>query len=38
MATSFIKHELVSIKGRVCNLTPLVHQDMIQKTTFHEKY
>ena len=25
---------LLSIKGRTCNPTPLVHQDMTKKTTF----
>jgi len=25
---------ILSIKGRTCNPTPLVHQDMIKKTTF----
>ena len=28
---------LLSIKGRTCNPTPLVHQDMTKKTTFYEK-
>jgi len=27
---------LLSIKGRSCNQTPLVHQDMTKKTTFYE--
>jgi len=26
----------LSIKGRTCNPTPLVHQDMTKKTTFYE--
>ena len=28
---------LLSIKGRSCNQTPLVHHDMTKKTTFYEK-
>ena len=28
---------ILSIKGRTCNPTPLVHQDMTKKTTFYEK-
>ena len=28
---------LLSIKGRFCNQTPLVQQDMTKKTTFYEK-
>ena len=28
---------LLFIKGRSCNQTPLVHQDMAKKTTFYEK-
>jgi len=28
---------LLSIKGRTCNQTLLVHQDMTKKTTFYEK-
>ena len=28
---------LLSIKGRSCNQTPLVHQDMTKKTTLYEK-
>jgi len=28
---------LMSIKGRTCNPTPLVHQDMTKKTKFYEK-
>ena len=28
---------LLSIKGRRCNQTLLVHQDMTKKTTFYEK-
>ena len=28
---------LLSIKGRTCNTTPLVHQDMTTKKTFYEK-
>jgi len=28
---------LLSMKGRSCNQTPLVHQDMTKKTTFYEK-
>ena len=28
---------LLSIKGRTCNPTPLVHQDITKKTTFYEK-
>ena len=28
---------LLSIKGRSCNQTPLVHQDMRKKTTLYEK-
>ena len=28
---------LLSIKGRSCNQTLLVHQDMTKKTTFYEK-
>ena len=27
----------LSIKGRTCKSTPLVHQDMTKKTTFYEK-
>jgi len=27
----------LSIKGRTCNPTPLVHQDITNKTTFYEK-
>jgi len=28
---------LLSIKGRTCNQTLLVHQDMTKKTTFYKK-
>jgi len=28
---------LLSIKGQICNPTPLVHQDMTKKTNFYEK-
>jgi len=28
---------LLSIKGRSCNQTPPVHQDMPKKTTFYKK-
>ena len=28
---------MLSIKGRTCNPSPLVHQDMTKKTTFYEK-
>jgi len=28
---------LLSIKGRTCNQTLLVHQDMTKKTTFYER-
>jgi len=28
---------LLSIEGRTCNLTPLVHQDMTKKTTFYNQ-
>ena len=28
---------LLSIKGKTCNPTPLVHQDMIKKATFYLK-
>ena len=27
----------MAIKGRTCNPTPLVHQDMTKKTTFYEQ-
>jgi len=29
--------KLLSIKGRISNPTPLVHQDMTKKTFFYEK-
>jgi len=32
--TVWLKKYLLSIKGRSCNQTPLVHQDMTKKTTF----
>jgi len=32
-----MKQKLLSIKGRTCNQTLLVHQDMTRKTTFYEK-
>jgi len=28
---------LLSIEGKTCNPTPLVHQDMIKKATFYLK-
>ena len=32
-----LKWLVLSIKGRTCNPTPLVHQDMTKKTTFNVK-
>jgi len=30
-------YSVLSVKGRSCNPTPLVHQDMTKKTTLYEK-
>jgi len=37
MEIQVLKNIHSQIKGRTCNPTPLVHQDMKKKTTFYEK-